>query len=426
MTVAGQRMRTAEDTSLFLNSNAPHHACERQSKTPATAVSLFLYVVAVILFSFQPGYSVIATVIGITLAIVFFVEILFNRQNIYFGIPLNIYLLFLVYCTLQMVWSPGNITAVLTLLQLFILTFIVINQTVNGNGIAYVEFAVYTGILVSFIYVLVFKDYGTDGRIGSTIGNQNEYSYVLMAGVVLMARRILINSIGGLQKFSILVLCCAYIVLSLYGIFYLAGSRAGTAVTLASLTLLAFYWAYYQSGRRRILALAGVCLVIVFLGVAVSLSPQSARFMPLEAYVRGEAVQDTSLLVRDRMLRDGVALWLQRPFTGWGVDSYRSVSGWGTYAHNNYVELLVNGGVIGLLLYLMVPISAVAYLVRGWYNARDALAKADAFWGVTLLLALAAWDLTIVSYYSKLFWLMMGLVIGIAGRVRRSEGKWSP
>ncbi len=355
-----------------------------QSEMPATTVFVFLYVVAVILFSSRPGYSLVATVSGFMLALVFFVELLVHKHRLCFPIPLLMFFLFVCYAIVQMIWAPGNTTSLITLIQLLVFAFILVNYIVISRSMLSIELAVYLGTIISFIYILVFHDYGTDNRIGATVGNQNEYAYVLMCGVLLISRRLLLTWQRGLWNLKAFVPCVLYLALSMYGILYLTGSRTGTAVTLASLGLLALYWAICQPGRRRIWALLGIGVVFVSLGFAVGLSPQSSRFIPLGAYLRGDAIEDNSMLIRDSMLRGGVELWLKRPFTGWGLDMYRNVSGWGTYAHDNYVELLVDGGVIGLLSYLMVHVSAVACLVRSRFVFRDAWARAEVFWGAYL------------------------------------------
>jgi O-antigen ligase len=403
------------------NNVAPRFAVEtvgraserHQSQMPATAVFVFLYIVAVILFSAWPGYSLIATVLGLTLASVFVVEVLVHRQQFSFPVPLIMFALFCCYCIIQMVWAPGGTTALLTVIQLLIFSTIIVNYIIK-RGLLVVELAVYVGIILSMVYLLLFGAHARDGRIGSTVGNQNEYAYVLMCGVILIMRRILFGLQGRTFNIKALVLCVVYLAISLYGILFLAGSRTGTAVTLGAVGLLAFYWVFSQPARRRMWALAGVSILFVSLGLAIALSPQSERFTPVMAYFGGQAVEDNSMLIRQSMVNEGLELWLERPFTGWGIDRYRDVSGWGTYAHDNYIELLVDGGVVGLLLYLMVHLSAVVCLAKRWRRSRDALAKTEVFWALTLIIALVVFDLAGVTYYSKFNWLMLSLVIALA------------
>ena len=104
------------------------------------------------------------------------------------------------------------------------------------------------------------------------------------------------------------------------------------------------------------------------------------------------------------MLEDAVELWLQRPFTGWGLDQFRNVSGWNTYSHDNYVELLANQGIVGCLLYLMVYVSTLVSLLRSLGRSRDAGLSADVFWAMVVVVVAMGWDVGAVSYYDRLSW----------------------
>ena len=125
-----------------------------QSEMPATTVFVFLYVVAVILFSSRPGYSLVATVSGFMLALVFFVELLVHKHRLCFPIPLLMFFLFVCYAIIQMIWAPGNTTSLITLIQLLVFAFIIVNYIVISRSILSIELAVYLGTIISFIYIL--------------------------------------------------------------------------------------------------------------------------------------------------------------------------------------------------------------------------------------------------------------------------------
>lgn len=408
----------------------PHTATKirsrRRSTMQGTGVFLFLYVVAVVLFSSWPHLYMIANVLGFVLALVFAVELFAFKLQLCFPVPLVCFALFLCYGFFHMIFLPGYFAELVTLSQLYILTFIVVNYVVNCDDYLAVELAVYTGVVLSFMYTLLFQTYDFGDRIGSTVGNQNEYAYVLMCGILLVVRRLVVDYFSGTLSIFRLAACGLYFSMSMYGVLYWAGSRAGTAVTLSAVGLMAVYWVFCQPMPQRIWSAVGVLALFIALGVAVSMSSQSSRFINLAAYLGGHTVDEGSVGIRDHMLRDGVRLWLERPFTGWGIGRYGDISGWRTYAHNNYIELLTGTGVIGLLLYLMVPLSTFVSLVRGWLRSPRAVAKIDTFWAMSLLLAFAAADMATVTYYRKFFWLMMALAIAVAARHRGAVLRRSP
>jgi len=151
------------------------------------------------------------------------------------------------------------------------------------------------------------------------------------------------------------------------------------------------------------------------LGYVVYESPQFSRLVPMVDYFQGQSVEDTSIIARDQMRKDGIDLWLARPFTGWGLDQYRVVSGWRTYAHDNYAELLTNGGLFGLLLYIVIYLAVFVQLMGRIRLRRYPGAAAGAFWGVTVVIVMLAADFSTVSYYNKFHWLMLGVVAASAG-----------
>jgi O-antigen ligase len=166
------------------------------------------------------------------------------------------------------------------------------------------------------------------------------------------------------------------------------------------------------------LVTALLVLVIIGMGVGLYLSPQTERITEVSAFIRGENVADTGLAKRGGMLEDALSLWQQRPFTGWGLDEFRNVSGWNTYAHDNYVELLANQGLVGCVLYLMVYISTLVSLARSFARSEDAALKADAFWAVVVVIVALGWDVGAVSYYDRLAWVLISMAIAVSLRSR--------
>ena len=69
-----------------------------------------------------------------------------------------------------------------------------------------------------------------------------------------------------------------------------------------------------------------------------------------------------SLTVRQGLLGIGLDAAAKRPFTGYGLDCFRLLpaNSDGLYSHNNYIELLISGGVPLLLLYY-APLAVAIY-----------------------------------------------------------------
>jgi O-antigen ligase len=109
---------------------------------------------------------------------------------------------------------------------------------------------------------------------------------------------------------------------------------------------------------------------------------------------------DVSTNERFEFAEIGLRLWAESPLWGHGLDQFRVLTYAETYAHNNYVELLVGLGVIGLLLYYAL------YAVI----ARRALQRPDASLVLILLLTITVWDFAAVSFTLRSHWVFFSVI----------------
>ncbi len=69
---------------------------------------------------------------------------------------------------------------------------------------------------------------------------------------------------------------------------------------------------------------------------------------------RGEV--DISTIERISMISDGFEYFSNKAFLGHGISTYYKLSPYGTYSHNNYIELLVGVGIFGTVVYYFIYI----------------------------------------------------------------------
>lgn len=67
------------------------------------------------------------------------------------------------------------------------------------------------------------------------------------------------------------------------------------------------------------------------------------------SFFSNEGATDGSTSIRFEMIRNGFDLVLQRPLFGHGMASFKEISGYRFYSHNNYIEILVSWGFIGFI-----------------------------------------------------------------------------
>jgi len=90
------------------------------------------------------------------------------------------------------------------------------------------------------------------------------------------------------------------------------------------------------------------------------------RMEGLLSLVSGEGKVDTSALERMELISIGIGQFKEKMFIGYGMNSFRYMNKYFLYAHNNYIELLVNGGIIGAALYYAMPVAIFFKAIAIW------------------------------------------------------------
>lgn len=134
----------------------------------------------------------------------------------------------------------------------------------------------------------------------------------------------------------------------------------------------------------------------IFSGVAERMNSMLGVFT-------GEGKIDSSALKRNNMISLGIEWWKKNPLVGIGIGNPHIINAqymhFDAYLHNNYVELLCGGGIVGLVLYYSMHIYIIANLFR--YRRVDKHYFSICIVWVFLMLAM---DYGMVSYYDKTMW----------------------
>jgi O-antigen ligase len=114
--------------------------------------------------------------------------------------------------------------------------------------------------------------------------------------------------------------------------------------------------------------------------------------------------------------REGLASFIEHPIIGIGSNMYRSINSLGKVAHNSFISILVEVGLIGLALFAMILAIAVA------------LAMSQPTWDKTFWLALlAVWVIgasTLTWEHRKSTWLFLSLIAVSAARTNSLTTSW--
>ena len=127
--------------------------------------------------------------------------------------------------------------------------------------------------------------------------------------------------------------------------------------------------------------------------------------------VLGNGKVDHSTMVRNDLRSLGLEWFLKYPFGGVGIANPHILAAkflnFDAYLHDNFVEMLCGGGIVGFCLYYAMYI----YLFRQLWKYRNVDRRRTAFFMLWLLLMLAM-NYGMVTYYSKSqnFYLMIHFI----------------
>lgn len=204
----------------------------------------------------------------------------------------------------------------------------------------------------------------------------------------------------------------------LFVISALSGSKKGPIVFAVGAGIVLIKISKDVRKLFRNLLLAGFLVGIIYLvimKVPVLYNALGVRIIQALGQIDGTVVDKST---RDRMilLQDAIKVFLQNPITGVGIDGFKKaeINRIHYYAHNNYVELLADCGIVGCMVYYL-PICRCFF--QGLLRKVDILT--DNVLAIALLGGLLIGDITSVSYFQEslqIFYAIAFMLIGYGKR----------
>lgn len=168
---------------------------------------------------------------------------------------------------------------------------------------------------------------------------------------------------------------------------------------------------YMFSGRahkiRNLFVL--VMAVIIMYWLLSSVDVFSYAYSRFEQMI---AKTDSSTVTRTEMIEYGISQFAKNPLIGYGV-GFSQGSHYGVYLHNNFIEIGVSLGVIGLILFYWPHISIIVSAVK--YRARI-----HCEFVLPVITAFLFMDYGMVSYFDKFYYLIICIIYMISKSKKRS------
>ena len=150
-------------------------------------------------------------------------------------------------------------------------------------------------------------------------------------------------------------------------------------------------------------AVAALSITLVFyavMRVPAFYKVMGSRLEGLLPLLTGQGIVDASTRIRLAMKERAIHFFITRPGFGHGINTFSEMSGYGTYAHNNYLELLVGVGVVGTFIYYFIYLYAIVNLLRAKKTRIDSLM-------ITIIVLLAVTEYGQVTWFSEVYHILI-------------------
>lgn len=383
-------------------------------------ILLFVLILSVYIFNFQleSKGNVLTNIIIILFSCAVLINCFLQRRKIRFNYAIISLFLFITICFISLSYSviyDKSLEKVKTLFANLFFFFMLIQHLSYKDNINYClkVFSV-VGILAS-IYVLFNYDWG-GMRANDIIGNANTAAIYLSYGSVFTLY--FIEKYSGKKKY----LMFFFYFLQLLSIL-IFGSRTAIFIVICSLILM---FVLNNNNRKISIKKIKTLFLVSILGFVIIWSIFNIEFLYNIIGTRLESMfyilsgnegetSEGSTQERFAMFNLGLEIFFNKPLLGCGIGGIgyyikNEITGYYTFSHNNYIELLSGVGIIGFILYYFPHIISLKNLIKK--NDRDFSEKV----ALSLLILLLISHIGIVHYYYKLEFLFLAFIVVISSK----------
>lgn len=374
-------------------------------------VSFFLF----ILTEFAFKYSLISQ-ISIALFIFSITLLCLSKQSV----RMNYYFLF-IFLFIFLNWININRESVVvesaaqdllsTLISNFIIAIFLYNYVFHRKNNELVIKLFIVSIMMVDIYILMLSgDSLLQGRLGNDISVNANYIAITNSYALLMTYFLFF-----VKKNNAYIL----LLIPLFTIILLSGSRKGLFLAVFGMFIITIIITNKSVLKKTLYSLFLFILTYILITrVPLLHSIIGERVVSAFNFFRESSVYDASLIERNNLLVRGINAFKDNPLFGSGLDSFRYLAGGRNnyYAHNNYIELLVNAGIIGLILYYINFIIAISRVF-----IKKIKVHSFAFLMMIILILTLFIDFALVSYFGRMYLIPLLLTIAFTENTKKVE-----
>ncbi len=276
-------------------------------------------------------------------------------------------------------------------------------------------FFMMVGLALTAYLVLTGAIFSGDRLEGSGV-NANGIGMLIAFTMVMMEYRFITKSYDNAWPYGIILCVFLFVII-------LSGSRK--SLILCGLPLLIAY--LFQNKRKFMIRVVAVIMAIVVAYLLIMYVPVlyrsiGYRIEELLTWLSTGETDEASMLTRFKYIKLGFDTFMTKPWTGIGLSTFATLEGsYGTYSHNNFIELLVSGGIPALVAFYLPFIVAIWRMIRRASQEKNA---PFAFFG-TVFICQVVLHSAVVVYYTRrelfIYLLMFSILSRQFGEIQQPE-----
>ena len=333
--------------------------------------------------------------------------VILQKQRIHFGKNIMIVYIAFAWMFATYFWAQNQTVAwikIQTMWKLFLMFFLTYNLFCEEeNAHEYLLKCLYIAGIALVVYSI--HAYGLSKVIDMMSGSRN----VRIGGKINQA------NLFGMMNATTCMVAFYYLFyrkrfklfhMAIFALAFLFAMSSGSRKALLIICIGVLFLIYKRYGIHQVYKVVAIVLVLSVVFISIIQLPVfetiNYRMEQLGENLSGDG-GDSSSEIRTSMIVDGWNIFKERILTGYGADNYSVLSRYRTYSHNNFIEILVDFGFIGFVLYYMIYCNALKNLWKMKINSGKAL--------LCIFMVRFMMEMAMVSYYDKLHWVLFAFFL---------------
>ena len=390
---------------------------ELKKQTGINRILSLLMIMLLCSFTIFSTYSWGRYVMLACIALIFMIDLTKRglKYKCIFGLYFIILSLFVLYAFISSLWAESSSDAISqgkTLFEILCMIFVLYNYyDSNENGVRNILSLIKWSSYIVIIYSIFF--YGidnlmlmaeTEGRIDNVYANVNTIGMLAAVGILIQ-----IDEIIQEKKLKLASVFC---IPSVFVLALTQSRKAFVVLILGCIIILLLRNVDSKDALKTIFRIMiSIIVMVILLNLILSLpifSGMMSRMDGLLANFTGTGKVDSSTRMRNLMVDIGWEQFRKTPILGMGIGNPHILSvkyvGMDAYLHNNFIELLAGGGIVGFSIYYSMYLYLIISFMRYWkYKNNEYIIC------FTIMLLLLIMDYGRVSYYSKINYIYLML-----------------